>query len=156
MRVDPGSFNGAERGAWRGFVRAHALLSKELDTQLERAHGLPLSSFEVLVELSEARNQRMRMSELANAVSLSRSGLSRLIDRLAREGLIERSPCPDDARGSYAVLTNRGLRRLGQVHPAYARAVRDDFLAHFTQADLARLAEYWERLLNGGGSRNGR
>jgi DNA-binding MarR family transcriptional regulator len=140
---------GAERGAWRGFVRAHALLSKELDSQLERAHGLPLSSFEVLVELSEAEGRRMRMSELADAVSLSRSGLSRLIDRLEREQLIERCPCPDDARGSFAVLTSRGLRRLKQVRPAYIKAVRDDFLAHFTPSDLAQLEEFWKRLLNG-------
>jgi DNA-binding MarR family transcriptional regulator len=151
MRAYSGSMTGAERGAWRGFVRAHALLSKELDAQLERAHGLPLSSFDVLAELSEATGRRMRMSELAAAVSLSRSGLSRLIDRLEREGLIRRTPCADDARGAYAVVTTRGIRRLEQVRPAYIQAVREDFLAHFTPADLEQLAEFWKRLLNGNG-----
>ncbi len=149
MQVDHGSLNGAERDAWRGFVRAHALLWKELDAQLERAHGLQLSSFEVLAQLSESDGRRMRMSELADAVSLSRSGLSRLIDRLVKEGLIERTPCQDDARGSFAVLTKQGLGRLQQVSPAYVEAVREDFLTHFSQADLMRLAEYWGRLLDG-------
>lgn len=146
-RTNNGWLEGVERGAWRGFVRAHALLWKELDAHLERVHGLPLSSFEVLIELEEARGRRMRMNELAEAVSLSRSGLSRLIDRLAQEGLIERRPCPDDARGSFAVLTSRGLRRLKQVRPAYLEAVREDFLAHFNATDLKRLERYWERLL---------
>jgi DNA-binding MarR family transcriptional regulator len=152
MQADPGSLNGEERGAWRGFVRAHAFLWKELDAELERTHGLPLSSFEVLVELSEADQRRMRMSELAHAVSLSRSGLSRLIDRLAREGLIERTPCPDDARGAFAVLTDSGVARLEQVTPAYVGAVREDFLAHFSPDDLVQLAEFWRRLLDGNGN----
>jgi DNA-binding MarR family transcriptional regulator len=149
MQAIPGTLNGTERGAWRGFVRAHALLWKELDGELERLYGLPLSSFEVLVQLSEADEGRMRMNELAEAVALSRSGLCRLIDRLARGGLIERSPCPDDARGAFAVITDLGLRRLHEVSPAYVQTVRGDFLAHFDDADLARLAEYWRRLLNG-------
>ncbi len=127
-------------------MRAHALSWKELDAQLA-VHGLQLNSFEGLSELAAAEGRRMRMSEFAETVSLSRSGLSRLIDRLGRDGLIERSPCTDDARGSFAVLTNRGLRRLRQVMPAYEDAIRQSFLAHFTEVDLERLAEYLERLL---------
>jgi DNA-binding MarR family transcriptional regulator len=153
MQAENGGLRAGERAAWRGFVRTHALVSKELDAELERTHGLQLSSVEVLVELSEAEGRRMRMNELARAVSLSRSGLSRLIDRLAREHLIDREPCLDDARGSFAVLTDGGYRRLEEVNAAYADAIREHFLGHFDRDDLAQLAGYWERLLNGGASR---
>jgi DNA-binding MarR family transcriptional regulator len=79
-----------ERAAWSGFIRAHASIVKELDTELQAAHGLPLSSFDVLVQLSLASEGRMQMFELAEAVHRSRSGLTRLVDRLERQGLIER------------------------------------------------------------------
>jgi hypothetical protein len=91
-----------ELRAWRGMLRVHATLTKALDAELEAAHGLPLSSYEVLLHLADADGQRMRMSDLADMVILSRSGLTRLVDRLEREGLIARESCPSDARGSYA------------------------------------------------------
>src|ERR1700758_1479042 len=85
-----------ELRAWRGMLRVHASLTKALDAQLEAAHGLPLSSYEVLMYLADAPEEKMRMSELANSVILSRSGLTRLVDRLEREGLLERQSCPSD------------------------------------------------------------
>jgi len=91
-----------ELRAWRGLLRAHACLAKRLDAELERAHGLPMSSYEVLGHLGEASAGRMRMCELAEQAQLSRSGLTRLVDRLEREGLLERCSCDHDARGSYA------------------------------------------------------
>ena len=99
-----------ELRAWRGMLRVHATLTKALDAELEAAHGLPLSSYEVLMHLADADGQRMRMSDLADMVILSRSGLTRLVDRLEREGLIARESCPSDARGSYATLTTAGRR----------------------------------------------
>src|SRR5215210_446338 len=89
-----------EMGAWAGLLRAHSALTRALDADLEAAHGLPLTSFEVLMHLSDAEGERMRMSDLADRVLLSRSGLTRLVDRLESQGLLERATCPSDARGS--------------------------------------------------------
>src|ERR1700742_2887255 len=86
-----------ELRAWRGMLRVHATLTKALDAELDAEHGLPLSSDEVLLHLDDAEGHRMRMSDLAATVILSRSGLTRLVDRLEREGLIARESCPSDA-----------------------------------------------------------
>lgn len=139
----------AEQAAWHGFLRAHALLVRELDCELEAAHGLPLVSYEVLFALEQAPDRRMRMRELADAVMLSRSGLTRLVDRLVREGLIKRSTCSADARGAYAVLTAKGLRALEVARPLHLDAVRRRFLDRFDDGELARLADAWERLTAG-------
>jgi DNA-binding MarR family transcriptional regulator len=139
--------DGIESVAWRGFLKAHAVLLKEIDAVLEADHRLPLSKYAVLHELAEAPKRRMRMRDLAESVALSRSGLSRLVDRLEREGLIGREPCPDDARGAYAVLTRRGARRLEQARPAHLAAVRERFSAHFSPDELKQLAGFWDRLL---------
>jgi DNA-binding MarR family transcriptional regulator len=135
-----------ELAAWRGFRRAHALLMRELDCELEEAHGLPLVSYDVLVALEEAPDHRMRMRELADAVLLSRSGLTRLVDRLVGEGLIKRSTCSADARGAYAVLTPKGKRTLQTARPQHLDAVRRRFLAHFEHDELVQLTGAWERL----------
>ena len=95
----------AELRAWRGMLRAHAALAKALDAQLEAEHGLQLSSYELLMYLADAENERMRMCDLASSILLSRSGLTRLVDRLQREGLLVRVACSDDARGAFARLT---------------------------------------------------
>ena len=137
-----------ELSAWRELLRVHSTLSRELDEELRRAHGLPLSSYDVLVNLESADGGQMRMSELADAVLLSRSGLTRLVERLERDGLLARADCPDDARGSLAVLTNDGLARLAEARKTHLRGVRERFLDHFADDELERLAEYWQRLLS--------
>src|SRR5829696_4270774 len=124
-----------ELRAWRGLVRAHDALVKRLDAELEAAHGLSLSSYRVLLALAEAPDGKMRMCELADAVALSRSGLTRLVDRLERDGLIARACCHVDARGAYAVLTDAGRRRLEEARPTHLASVRRDFVAHFSDAE---------------------
>jgi DNA-binding MarR family transcriptional regulator len=136
----------AELAAWRGFLRTHATLVRELDIELEAAHGLPLSSYDVLVQLESAPDQKMRMRDLADAVLLSRSGLTRLVDRLVRDGLIRRSTCSADARGAFAVLTPKGKRTLEIARPTHLDGVRRRFLAHFDEEALARLTDAWERV----------
>jgi len=138
-----------ELSAWRGFLRAHAALHKALDAELEARHGLPLTSFEVLGYLAEASDQRMRMCDLASSILLSRSGLTRLVDRLERDGLIVRATCSSDARGSYAVLTPAGRRRLEEARPTHLAGVRALFLRYFTPAELDALADAWQRVLPG-------
>lgn len=141
-----GELTEPELAAWRGFLRAHAHLVRELDANLRDAHDLSLSAYGVLVQLASAPDRRMRMSELADSVVLTPSGLTRLVDRLCREGLVERSRCPSDARGSFAVLTERGAERFAEARGAHLDGVRRLFLSHFSAAELRRLGEQWERL----------
>jgi DNA-binding MarR family transcriptional regulator len=138
-----------ELGAWRGLLRAHAHLVKALDSELEQAHGLQLTSYEVLLYLDDADDGRMRMCDLASCVLLSRSGLTRLIDRLEREGLVARHSCEQDARGAYARLTEAGHVKLAAVRPTHLAGVRRHFLVHFEEAELDLLGSYWERVSPG-------
>jgi DNA-binding MarR family transcriptional regulator len=138
-----------ELGAWRGLLRVHAALVKALDAELSAAHDLPLSSYEVLITLEAAPGHKRRMAELADSVLLSRSGMTRLVDRLEREGLLVRDTCTDDGRGCFAVLTERGAELLAQARPTHLDGVRERFLTHFTEDELNQLAEFWERVLPG-------
>ena len=97
----------AELVAWRGLLRVHASLLKQLDAELEAEHGLPLTSYEVLMHLADAPEHRMRMCDLADSVLLSRSGMSRLVDRLERDGLLCRAACTNDARGASSYSRSR-------------------------------------------------
>jgi DNA-binding MarR family transcriptional regulator len=144
-----------ELRAWRGMLRAHAALTKALDADLDSAHGLPLSSYEVLLYLNDAPDRRLRMRDLAASVILSRSGLTRLADRLEREGLIARESCPSDARGSYAVITAAGTDKLAAARATHLAGVRSLFLQHFSEAELDALGEAWERVIPGAASAPG-
>ena len=139
----------AELAAWRGFLRVHAALIKELDAELDARHGIPLSSYEVLIALADAPDQKLRMAELADRALLSRSGMTRLVDRLQKQGLIERERCEMDARGSFASLTEKGRRALAEARPAHLAGVRERFLRHLDDAEKAALADVWERLVPG-------
>src|SRR5262245_22496254 len=135
-----------ELAAWRGMLRVHAGLVKALDAELAGTHGLPLSSYEVLLFLADSPGGRLRMAELADAVLLSRSGLTRLVDRMEREGLIRREQCPNDARGWYAAITRTGLETFRSARETHLAGVRERFLAHFSRDELRGLAELWERV----------
>ncbi len=137
-----------QREAWAGFIRAHASIVKELDAELQAAHGLPLSSYDVLVQLSLARDGRMQMFELAEAVHLSRSGLSRLVDRLEREGLLERHRGDRDPRQVFACITRSGLERLAETTPTHLAGVRRRFLERLSQTQVEHLAVVWNQLLD--------
>jgi DNA-binding MarR family transcriptional regulator len=137
----------AELGAWRGLVRVHAALARELDAELDARHGMPLSSYEVLRCLSKAPSGRLRMAELAEHVLLSRSGMTRLIDRLEREGMVSRSTCDKDGRGCYAGLTDRGREMVEQARSTHIAVVRAGFLRHFSQDEMRELAMLFERVL---------
>ena len=139
----------AELGAWRGMLRVHSALVRELDAELEAAHALPLSSYDVLINLQRAPGKRLRMAELADCVLLSRSGVTRLVDRLERDGLIIRDSCESDGRGLFAVLTDRGEELLSRARPTHLGGVRERFLRHFTEAELETFAGFWERVRPG-------
>ena len=132
--------------AWRGLLRAHAGLAKRLDAELEQAHRLPMSSYEVLHHLEHSSGGRMRMCDLAEQAQLSRSGLTRLVDRLEREELLERCSCEHDARGSYACLTETGRVRLCEARGTHLTVVKEHFLSRFSESELTLMADMWERI----------
>ena len=142
----------AEQRAWRGFLRAHATVVRALEADLQAEHELPLASYDVLVQLSESPDRRLRMTELADRVLLSRSGLTRLADRLEREGLLTREPCPSDARGTLAVLSDAGLERLREAWPTHLRGVAH-VLGRLTPQEVEQLGTLMGKLVPDGSSR---
>ena len=155
QQIDSRQLDERELRAWRGMLRAHAALTKALDADLDSAHGLPLSSYEVLLYLNDAPEKRMRMRDLAASVILSRSGLTRLADRLEREGLIRRESCSSDARGAYAVLTPDGAEMLAVARTTHLAGVRSLFLQHFSDDELDALVDAWDRVVPGSASAPG-
>ena len=135
-----------EQSAWRGLMCAHAALVRQLDARLEREHALGLTSVEVLQRLGEAPGRRMRMRDLADAINLSRSGLTRLVDRLERDGLLERCSCQHDARGAYACLTETGARKLADARATHLAGVRAHLTARLLPEELRVLGALGERL----------
>lgn len=143
-------FTETETRAWFGLLHSFTQLTRGLDVDLVAAHGLPLNAFEVLMRLSHAPGGQVRMSELARQVVLSLSGLSRLVDRLERDGLLERRTCPSDARGFFATITPAGRLRLVEAQSDYLSNVRERFLERFSATELELLAEFWTRIAPGG------
>jgi DNA-binding MarR family transcriptional regulator len=141
-----------ELAAWRGFLRAHHGLVARLDAELVERHRLPLSSYEVLLQLANAPAGGLRMSDIAGRVLLSRSGLTRLVDRLEGEGLVERRSCPSDLRGQNALITDRGRKLFAEARGTHLAGVRREFLARLSESELAELAGLWERFEGPDGS----
>jgi DNA-binding MarR family transcriptional regulator len=133
--------------AWAGFLRGHAQIVRALDAELEREHGLPLSSYDVLIQLSFVPDRRLRMSELAEAVVLSRSGLTRLVDRLERDGLVERERGDVDPRQVYAQLTERGLEAVADATPTHIAGIKERFLERLSDRQTKQLAAIWRSVL---------
>jgi DNA-binding MarR family transcriptional regulator len=137
-----------ELSTWRTFLRAHAQVTRRLEHDLLAEHDLPLASYDVLVQLSEASGRRLRMTELAERVLLSRSGLTRLVDRLVRDGLVERQACPSDARGTLAVLTSAGSARLAGAWPTHLRGVLETVVGRLSSDELVTLGALLSRLVD--------
>lgn len=121
---------------WRSFLRAHAHVLRQLEQDLQTNHKIGLASYDVLVQLVEAPRRKLRMSELADAVLLSRSGLTRLVDRMQREGLVERQPDPYDARGLFTVLTPAGLAALKDAAVVHLAGVDELVVARLDDDEL--------------------
>ena len=116
-------------GPWRSFLQAHARVSRRLDEELRSEHDLSIAEYDALLNIAEAPGRRIRMRQLAERVVLSKSGVTRLIDRLVDDGLVERSTCASDARGAEAVLTDEGLARLRAASRTHLRGIETHFLA---------------------------
>jgi DNA-binding MarR family transcriptional regulator len=130
-----------EEAAWRALARAVIVVPRVLDADLNEGAGLNLAEYIALVSLSEAPGRAMRMNELATLTDLTRSGLSRLIERLVRQGLVSREPFADDMRGRMAQLTEAGLRRLEQAYPYALASVRKNVMTHLASLDLPAFAQ---------------
>ena len=131
---------------WRSFLRAHASVVRRLERDLAAEAMMPLAWYDVLLQLAEAPGHRLRMTELADAVLLSRSGLTRLVDRLQAEGLVVRERSENDARGTYTVLTSAGRDRLRAAAPVHLAGVDRYWLAHFDEDELATLGRLLGRV----------
>jgi DNA-binding MarR family transcriptional regulator len=129
-----------ELAVWRSLQRAQVTIMRRIEYELLERHDLPHASFDVLQQLAQTAGQRLRMNDLADRVLLSRSGLTRLVDRLEREGLVERHACASDARGLFAVLTSAGRRRLEDATPTYHRCIREGFLDLLGPDELRQVA----------------
>jgi DNA-binding MarR family transcriptional regulator len=133
--------------AWGGFLRAHARVMRRLDRELEVETGLSLAQYDVLIHLARAPQRRLRMTDLSEQVLLSRSGLTRLVDRLESLRLVERSACPSDARGVYAVLTDEGMARFREASVVHLRGVREHVTGRLDPAEQRSLAATMDKLL---------
>ena len=135
--------------AWIAFLRAYAAVTRRLEAELHAARDLGLAEYDALVQLALADHRRLRMSELAERVVLSRSGVSRLVDRLEATGLVARAACADDARVSWATLTDAGYARLRDASPVHLRGVETHFLAQIRDDDREALVRSLERVVRG-------
>jgi DNA-binding MarR family transcriptional regulator len=135
--------------AWSAFLRAHARVVRELERELQAEQRMALTDYDVLVQLANAGERRLRMSELADRLLLSRSGATRLVDRLVAQGLIERRTCDDDRRGQWASLTDAGYERLRQASPTHLRGVAEHFLDRLSADEHAALERAFTRLDDG-------
>jgi DNA-binding MarR family transcriptional regulator len=132
----PLSARDARLAPWRAFVTAQAHVSRRLDEDLRAEHGLSLQEYVALLILAEAPDRRLRMGRLADSLTLSKSGATRLIDRLVDDGLVDRLTCSSDLRGAEASLTDAGLGRLRKAAPTHLRGIADYFLSAIESDDL--------------------
>ena len=121
---------------WRSFLTAHARITRRLDEELRAEHDLSLAEYDALLTIADAPDRRIRMRQLADRVILSKSGVTRLIDRLVMDGLVERRACASDARGAEAALTRDGLERLRRASRTHLRGISEHFLAAVDDDDL--------------------
>ncbi len=140
------SLEGAALEAWRSYLQSHASILRVLDADLVAQHSMTTRDYEVLLYLAQSPDRRLPMSALAESTMLTRSGITRLVDGLVANGLIERVSCPNDARVSYAQLTDAGYHRLREAGCTHVASIRRLFLEHFTAEEIEQLASLLGRL----------
>lgn len=146
---EPDPFSAEEFGAWRGMLRIHSTVFRELDRRLLAEHGFGIDAYGVLITLVSPPHHTMPIGELGQRRNLSPSGVSRSVDRLTKLGLLERSVNPGDARSFLVGLTPDGLQRLRKAQVTHHRIVRELFLSRLDQRELEHLGELWEKAVPG-------
>ena len=139
------------RAAFPVFLKSCAIMVDRLDHELQERVGIQLTWYEVLAQLSSSSTGRMPMKQLAESVSLSKSGITRLVDRMERSGLVERHSCHNDGRVCFAGLTRRGLSVLQVARPVAAEGVQEYFARHVTEEDARVMAAALKRVLEAAG-----
>ncbi len=135
---------------WGALLKVHAALVPRLDRELQDAHGLPLTWYDVLLELNGAPDRRLTMGQLGSVAAVSRTRVSRVVDELTRAGLVTREPNPDDGRSAFAALTPAGRAALRKAAPTYVAAVRREFADHLSAREAEVLAGALRKVLAGG------
>lgn len=134
--------------AWGSLLQVHAAVVPALDRRLQSQVGLPLSWYDVLLELAAAPDRRLRMTDLSQRVVLSRTRVSRLVDEMCRSGLVAREDHPTDARSAYASLTDTGLARYRQAAPVYLAGIEEQFSGSLSDRELQRVAAALQKVLS--------
>ena len=133
--------------AWRGLLWTHARVLRELERELLEQHDLPLTWFDVITRLEVAQGQRLRMQDLAEASLFTRSGLTRLVDRMAAAGLVRREASPEDRRGTYVALTPEGALKLDESWPVHEEGIRRLFGRHLDETDIEAVRRAMAKVL---------
>ena len=133
--------------AWSSFLRFHAVVVGRIERTLSEAGVIPLTSYDILLAVDGSPGKRLRMSEIADRVVLSRSGLTRSVEKLIKEGCLKREGCPEDRRGAFAVITEKGREALKKAWPVYGKAIRTYYAAHLTDEEAVNLASLFRRAL---------
>ena len=147
--AEPDPFTPAEFGAWRGMLRVHSAVFRELDRRLRTEHGFGVDAYGVLITLVTSPDRQLPIGALGEQRNLSPSGISRSVDRLVRAGLLSRSTNPEDGRSLLVALTPDGLRRLREAQVTHHRVVREALLGRLDERDLERLGQLWEKAMPG-------
>lgn len=148
-RPEPDPFTPSEFAVWRGLLRVHSTVFRELDRQLLDEHGLGIDAYGVMITLVGAPDRKLPIGELGLRRNLSPSGISRSVDRLAKLGLLERATNPEDGRSLLVGLTAEGLQRLREAQVTHHRIVREMLLSQLDPHDLERIGELWEKAMPG-------
>ena len=135
---------------WGALLKVHAALVPRLDRELQETHGLPLTWYDVLLELNTAPERRLTMGQLGSVAAVSRTRVSRIVEELVRAGLVAREPNPEDGRSAFAVLTTAGRAALRKAAPTYVAAVQREFSDHLTAGEAEILAGALRKVLAAG------
>jgi len=155
--MNPGNCTGeSDIRTWLRFLATHAAITRELEARLMGAHGLTLSDYDVLVQLAGAPEHRLRNIELAKAVVLTRSGVTRLVDGLEKDGLVRRASCPEDKRGTLVAITDAGLARLREAAATQVDGVRELFVERLGTEGVEQLDALLRALHSGADCLEGR
>lgn len=138
-------FTELEKGAWGGLLGLHARMMRAIEADLDRTARLTHPEFEVLLRLSWAEGHRARMQDLRASAIMTRSGISRVVERLEKAGLVTREEVAEDGRGANAILTRRGLAEFRRALKAHVALVRGTFLKHYSEAELTQMMDFWRR-----------
>ena len=128
-------------------MQTHSTVVKHLERRMDEQHGLSLPWWDVLIQLADGPEGKLRMGELAESVLLTRSGITRLVDRMIGAGLIDREPCPGDRRGYYAVITQKGLDTIEKVGPDHSKDAWEVFLGHVSEEEAILMEQVFSRVL---------